>query len=503
MTAPSDDGSGTADQSGTDNSSSAPPSSAGAPPPETSGESNTEQEAPADDSTAPAPPKEPAGDGASTASETPPPSESTSGGEDPGGASPDDHSQKPGPENAEQQPGKDAPAADGEEVPETVPGGEMREAQDASGEGSGDEVPGIIPGADVREVKDEDKPAEGVLPLDDEFATTVRNEGPNLDTPAGILDDLGQQWNGTGRSADTVHSEGTGGMAAVRDSWQDPAQESMQRRTDPSLEETRSVGDSARAMDEQVRRAGEQARAASDGMEQNIARQAPGYYLATSTLPPGERDVAGRRIVDITVGENRDLVNQAANNIANDPGWEQVEAPPASTPGDPAPGLYAVSGTALDSGANLLAQKHASSVAAQGFDDVASKVLKVGKVGGGVLGGLAALGSAAHDVHEAPPEERESFWQAVASNSAGLAASIAAPAAAGFVAGAVGGAGIGAIPGAIIGLGAGVVASGAVDSLFENGVGDPGGALLDGVNSLDETGHALLDGGRTAWNDIF
>ncbi|WP_146147507.1 hypothetical protein [Prauserella shujinwangii] len=381
-------------------------------------------------------------------------------------------------------------------MPGTIPGGQMRET-DAPGEGAGEE-----------------QEAEGILPLDDEFATTVRNEGPNLETPAGILDDLGQQWNGTGGDADAAHADGSGGVAAVRESWQDPAQEELRRRTDSSLEETRGVGDSARAMDEQVRRAGEQVRAATDAIEQNTARQAPGYYLATSTLPPGERDVAARRIVDITVDGNRDIANQAAANIMNDPGWDRVEAPPTPGAGDPTPALYAAGSGALDAGANLLAERHASTVAAQGLDDVAPKVLKAGKVAGGALGLPLAIASAAHDAHAGPPDERESLVQAAASNGAGLLASIAAPAAAGAVAGAVGGAGIGAIPGALIGIGAGVIASGAVDSLFENGFSDPGGALLDGVNSLGDTASSLVDAAesadaainskiREAWNALF
>ncbi|WP_199434187.1 WXG100-like domain-containing protein [Qaidamihabitans albus] len=476
MTAPSDDGSG-AGGGGTDSAGAPPPAAEAEAPPEAS------PEAPAPAEEEPAPEQDAPAD-ATTASE-------------PADAAPADDGTQAPESGGTEQPGQEAPAADaGEDVPGTIPGGQMRETDDAPGEGAGEE-----------------READGILPLDDEFATTVRNEGPNLQTPAGILDDLGQQWNGTGGDADAAHADGSGGVAAVSESWQDPAQEELRRRTDSSLEETRGVGDSARAMDEQVRRAGEQARAATDAIEQNTARQAPGYYLATSTLPPGERDVAARRIVDITVDGNRDIANQAAANIMNDPGWDRVEAPLPGA-GDPTPALYAAGSGALDAGANLLAERHASTVAAQGLDDVAPKVLKAGKVAGGALGLPLAIASAAHDAHAGPPDERESLVQAAASNGAGLLASIAAPAAAGAVAGAVGGAGIGAIPGALIGLGAGVIASGAVDSLFENGFSDPGGALLDGVNSLGDTASSLVDAAdsadaainskiREAWNALF
>ncbi len=84
--------------------------------------------------------------------------------------------------------------------------------------------------------------------------------------------------------------------------------------------------------------------------------------------------------------------------------------------------------------------------------------------------------------------------QAVASGAGGFAASVAAGAGMGALVGSfVPVPGVGTAVGAVVGAGVGIVASGAIDSLFEEGP-DVANALSDGWESLTDTGGAVGDG---------
>lgn len=416
--------------------------------------------------------------------------EAPSGGTTEPAPPPDDHAESSDPDTAggpPAEPGSDGAPHEGDTQEVPLPGEEPRaEAENSA-------IPGILPGADVTEVGEDRPPGplsgEEVVPDDDEFKASVRKQAPPIETPASILDELGQQWRNAGADAEAAHADGSGGMDVVVQSWNDPALEELRRRTDPSLAETRSVRDSAGALDEQVRRAGEQARAAADGMERNIERQAPGYYLATATLPPGEREVAAQRIVDLTAAGNRDLANQAANSIANDPGWDRVEAtatPAPPAPENPTPAVLAAASVGADAAASVATQRYAATMAAEGFDDVAGKVLKLGAFAGPALGLPIAIAGAAYDAHEAPPDNRESLTRAAVSNGAGWLASIAMGTAIGTPIGGVPGAVIGAVAGGIYG----VATSGMVDAMFEHGTEDRN-HLADGWNAVVDTGASL------------
>ncbi|WP_157606485.1 hypothetical protein [Saccharomonospora cyanea] len=346
-------------------------------------------------------------------------------------------------------------------------------------------MPGLVPGAEI-------------VPAGDEFKTAVQAQAPAISTPASILEDLGQQWRDTGADAEAAQAEGTGGMDTVTRSWDDPALDEVRRRTAPLLGETTAVRDSARAMDEQVRRAGEQARAASEEMERNIERQAPGYYLATMTLPPGEREVAARSIIDITAAENRDIAGQAADNITNDPGWQRVETPPVSE--GPTPQVLAQADILANSTAGVGGWKAAQYL--EGRADFWSRVAElsseyaadnpgnaahrlneirgatdarwyshlgkvadnVGKFGGPALGAPLAYLGYKNDI-----ESGESFEQAAWSNGTGWAAG----ALTGIAIGTTVGGPVGAILGALGGAAVGSLTSGAVDSYFETGTFSP------------------------------
>ncbi|SNR38439.1 hypothetical protein SAMN06265360_104134 [Haloechinothrix alba] len=108
-----------------------------------------------------------------------------------------------------------------------------------------------------------------------------------------------------------------------------------------------------------------------------------------------------------------------------------------------------------------------------------------------VKGGGAALaiGGIAYDIHQGKDPA-----QAVASGGAGFAASVGAGAAVGAV---VGGP-VGVAVGTVVGAGVGVFTSGMVDSLWENGVGNVGDAVVDGGKTVAETGQAIGEGLATA-----
>lgn len=118
------------------------------------------------------------------------------------------------------------------------------------------------------------------------------------------------------------------------------------------------------------------------------------------------------------------------------------------------------------------------------------------------VGGVLGVVTTGYGIHS-DIEDGESPEQAVASNVGGTLAGIGAGAASGAAIGAaagtvVPGAGnvVGAVGGAIVGTGVGIVTSGAIDSMFENGVdsaGDVVDAVGDGVGDLADAGEDLVD----------
>lgn len=70
--------------------------------------------------------------------------------------------------------------------------------------------------------------------------------------------------------------------------------------------------------------------------------------------------------------------------------------------------------------------------------------------------------------------------------------------------------GVGTAAGAIVGAGVGIITSGAIDHMFNEGVeniGDVGEALWEGTkglgNTLADAGNAIGDGISNAWDAIF
>ena len=142
----------------------------------------------------------------------------------------------------------------------------------------------------------------------------------------------------------------------------------------------------------------------------------------------------------------------------------------------------------------------------------ATKAVKNIEVPKGVTRGLWALDVLAtgYAIH-ADMEEGESAAQATTSNGVSMVASIAAGA---YVGGAIGtaipvpilGTAVGVVAGAAVGTVVGAFTSGAIDSIWENGMtslGDAGKAVDEGWNEIKDTGSAIGDLAEGAWDAVF
>lgn len=114
----------------------------------------------------------------------------------------------------------------------------------------------------------------------------------------------------------------------------------------------------------------------------------------------------------------------------------------------------------------------------------------------GLRAGTAlAVAGIAYDIADGKP-----VAQAVVSGGVGFGASVAAGAAIGtLIPVPVVGTAVGAVGGAAVG----VFASGAVDSLWQNGLGDVGGAIEAGMDAVGNAGQAAGGLAEDAWNAIF
>lgn len=161
------------------------------------------------------------------------------------------------------------------------------------------------------------------------------------------------------------------------------------------------------------------------------------------------------------------------------------------------------------------------------MDDLARNAeLNGGRVATNVGRGFLALGVIAtgYGIYDDMANGGESAEQATTSNVGGFLAGMGAGAASGAAAGAIAGSivpgagtAVGAVVGTVVGAGVGIVTSGAIDSMWENGVedlGDVGEAIGDGWDELVDTGEAIGDLGgdavdavgdgiSDAWSSVF
>lgn len=113
----------------------------------------------------------------------------------------------------------------------------------------------------------------------------------------------------------------------------------------------------------------------------------------------------------------------------------------------------------------------------------------------GRIGGALAVAGVAWDIHNGKPAD-----QAIVSAGAGIAASAAAGAVIGsFIPVPV----LGTLTGAAAGAIAGIYASGAVDSMYETGIGSVDQAITGGEEALAETGRSIGELATGAWDALF
>lgn len=154
---------------------------------------------------------------------------------------------------------------------------------------------------------------------------------------------------------------------------------------------------------------------------------------------------------------------------------------------------------------NLDRANSATRAAATAADD-AVKASRLGERFALKAGGALAVAGVAYEISQGKDPV-----QASVSGAAAFGASVAVGAAVGS---AIPVPVAGTVAGAIVGAGVGVFTSGMVDSLFENGVDDIGGAITDGAETVanvgeaiggavGDAGSAVAGGVKDAWNAIF
>lgn len=140
----------------------------------------------------------------------------------------------------------------------------------------------------------------------------------------------------------------------------------------------------------------------------------------------------------------------------------------------------------------------ASRALATSADDAAKAAASAESTAGRVglkLGGAMAVGGVVYDIANGKDVD-----QAIVSGGVGFGASVLAGAAIGTaIPVPVVGTAVGALGGAVVGI----FASGAVDSLYQNGIGAVGDAISDGATAVADTGKALGGLAEDAWNAIF
>lgn len=153
-----------------------------------------------------------------------------------------------------------------------------------------------------------------------------------------------------------------------------------------------------------------------------------------------------------------------------------------------------------------LDRANASTRAATAAADDAAKAQRAGKSFGLKAGGALAVAGVAYEISQGKDPV-----QASVSGAAGFGASVAAGA---VVGSAIPVPVVGTVAGAIVGAGVGVFTSGMVDSLWENGIDEVGGAIEDGAQAVADAGEAvggaIADAGsavaggvKDAWDAIF
>jgi len=194
-------------------------------------------------------------------------------------------------------------------------------------------------------------------------------------------------------------------------------------------------------------------------------------------------DLVNGAVVANLVKVNASMMSKQAKFLA-DNATKYAELARTAPAGASARLIYADVDTAL-------AMRNASADAASKAAQVESKGVHVGLKDGGAI----AFAGIAYDIHNGKPVD-----QAIVSGGVGFGASVAAGAVIGsFIPVPVVGTAVGALGGAVVGI----FASGAVDSLYKNGIGDVGDAAKDGVSAVGDVADAGKNLVSDAWHSLF
>ncbi|WP_410604956.1 hypothetical protein [Amycolatopsis sp. lyj-90] len=199
------------------------------------------------------------------------------------------------------------------------------------------------------------------------------------------------------------------------------------------------------------------------------------WFLVVGDLTSGAAGTLAAKHSSILGKQAKFLSEESAKFL------ERARTAPAGTP---ASQIY----RDVDLGRTAAAQADDVAAAAKSTDANAAKW-------GLRAGGALAVAGVVYDIANGKPAA-----QAIVSGGVGFGASVAAGAAIGtLIPVPVVGTAVGAIGGAVVG----VFASGMVDSLWTNGIGDVGGAIEDGAEAVGNAGKAIGGLAKDAWDAIF
>ncbi|MGA6165683.1 hypothetical protein [Amycolatopsis magusensis] len=215
--------------------------------------------------------------------------------------------------------------------------------------------------------------------------------------------------------------------------------------------------------------------------------------LGTDTLKNVWSDVSNKWFLvigDLVNGAAGTLAAQHASILTKHSKWLAEESAKLLESAKTAP--------ASTSAAQIYKDFDASRAAAYSADDAAAAAAKTESNAGRIglkVGGALAVAGVVYDIANGKP-----VGQAVVSGAVGFGASVAAGALIGSaipvpVLGTAVGAGVGAV--------VGLFASGAVDSLYQNGVGAVGDAIEDGAEAVADAGKAIGGLAKDAWDALF
>ncbi len=218
------------------------------------------------------------------------------------------------------------------------------------------------------------------------------------------------------------------------------------------------------------------AKLAADTLKNVLNDVTSKWFLVIGDLASGAGGTLAAAHSSILMKQSKFLAGEAAKYL------EMAKTAPAGT-----------------SAATIYKDVDASRVAAYSADEAAAAAAKTESTAGRVglkIGGALAVAGVVYDIVATD----KPVGQAIVSGAVGFGASVAVGAAIGTaIPVPVLGTAVGAVGGAVVGL----FASGAVDALYQNGIGAVGDAIEAGANAVADAGKAVGGLIEDAWDAIF